>query len=279
MSVKISTLVWQLELPRGHRLVLLAYADHASHDGTNVFPSVALIARKTGYSERSVQRITRRLVSQGLLRPDGGQTGGRKITARWRIPLADDRIASLGSEKGDKTGAERVTPAAQKGDNSSLERVTPVTQKGDTAMSPESSLTVRGTVRNPEDDDDDTIHKRIAHLTTLYEHNIGPITPLMADMLRNAAAEFPEAWYPQAFGVAVRNNARRWQYVHTVLDGWKRNGFGWKPERPGSAANHSQPARRARPAPQSAHDADCRCVYCKLARYRQELREAQEQDE
>jgi hypothetical protein len=43
--------------PPGCNLVLpLALADQADHSGDNIFPGVALLARMTGLSERTVQR-------------------------------------------------------------------------------------------------------------------------------------------------------------------------------------------------------------------------------
>ena len=84
MSVKIMGLVWDLDIPQNEKLVLLAYADHASHDGSNIYPAVKTIAKKTGYSERSVQVITRSIEDRGYLCSDGQ---GPKGTNKWRIPL------------------------------------------------------------------------------------------------------------------------------------------------------------------------------------------------
>ena len=67
MSVKIMGLVWDLDLPQNEKFVLLAYADHADHNGNNIFPAVSTIAEKTGYSERSIQGITRSLEEKGYL--------------------------------------------------------------------------------------------------------------------------------------------------------------------------------------------------------------------
>lgn len=47
--------------------LLLALADHADDQGGSIFPSVARIAHKTGWSARTVQRALRRLVDRGML--------------------------------------------------------------------------------------------------------------------------------------------------------------------------------------------------------------------
>jgi hypothetical protein len=84
MSVKVMGWIWDMELPQDEKLIALAYADHAHHDGTNVFPAVIHIAKKTGYSKRSVQRITRKLEHRGLLIDDGQSPSG---TRQWRMPV------------------------------------------------------------------------------------------------------------------------------------------------------------------------------------------------
>jgi hypothetical protein len=95
MSGLLMGLTWQLELSdaltRAEKYVLLAYADHADQSGRNIYPSVDLVARKTGYSERAVQNATRRLEENGYLIPDGQ---GPRGTNRYRIPLQIQNGAS-----------------------------------------------------------------------------------------------------------------------------------------------------------------------------------------
>jgi len=69
------TQVWELDLPLADKMVLLVIADHASDDGTNSYPSVGTIARKSSMSSRNVQRCLSRLEGQGLIsvaRQQGG---------------------------------------------------------------------------------------------------------------------------------------------------------------------------------------------------------------
>lgn len=84
MSAKISGEVWDLRLEKDKKLILLAYVDHADHEGFNIFPTVRLIVWKTGYSEREVQRTTRELETMGLLIADGRTPGGAN---KWRYPV------------------------------------------------------------------------------------------------------------------------------------------------------------------------------------------------
>lgn len=69
MSGKITGAIYELDLPNNKQSILLAMGDHADHNGYNVRPSVGLIAWKTGYSERQVQRIIQSLRDDGILVP------------------------------------------------------------------------------------------------------------------------------------------------------------------------------------------------------------------
>lgn len=62
------------------------------------------------------------------------------------------------------------------------------------------------------------------NIYALYEQNIGHITPMVADRLRDAEDEFPHEWIVEAIGLAVENNARKWSYVIAILDRWKTDG-------------------------------------------------------
>jgi hypothetical protein len=121
MSGKVSGWVWDQDLPQNEKYVLLAYADHADHAGNNIYPGIKLIVKKTGYSRRSVQRITQSLLSKGYIVPQGGQKGGRGVSAKWSIPVNYDKMAPI--IKGD-TGDV-------KGDTGDV--------KGDIALAPEPS--------------------------------------------------------------------------------------------------------------------------------------------
>lgn len=89
MSVKVSGAVWDSELDRATKYVLLALADHAKHDGTDVYPSIGLVSWMTGYDERQVRRIVRQLEAEGILKREDGDDGkgGRSKTTHYRIIL------------------------------------------------------------------------------------------------------------------------------------------------------------------------------------------------
>ena len=65
----------------------------------------------------------------------------------------------------------------------------------------------------------------------LYEENIGPLTPLIADAIRDAEKTYPPEWVAEALGIAVKNNKRSWKYVEVILRRWKEEGHAKKQDR------------------------------------------------
>jgi hypothetical protein len=86
MSAKQTGLVWELDLPHNEAWVLMAMADHADHDGNNVYPGVPLLAWKTGYTTRQVRRILAILQRKGLIVVE--KPGGGRRTTRYRMELS-----------------------------------------------------------------------------------------------------------------------------------------------------------------------------------------------
>ncbi len=58
----------------------------------------------------------------------------------------------------------------------------------------------------------------------LYESNIGLLTPLIADELKDAEAEFPAEWIEDAIRIAATANKRSWRYIRAILASWKKDG-------------------------------------------------------
>lgn len=63
-----------------------------------------------------------------------------------------------------------------------------------------------------------------SNLFKLYEENIGALTPLLSDMLREAEKNYPSMWFEEAFEMAVSRNIRNWKYVEAILARWKEKG-------------------------------------------------------
>lgn len=119
MSGKISGLIWDLDLPHVESYILLAMADHADHEGYNVFPSIGLIAWKTNYSERQVQRSIKSLCEQKILVPMERAAG--KVV-RYRIDVS---AAPLKAPRVVKQIPDRGTPDPRVNGQDPRHHVTP----------------------------------------------------------------------------------------------------------------------------------------------------------
>jgi DnaD/phage-associated family protein len=58
----------------------------------------------------------------------------------------------------------------------------------------------------------------------LYEENFGPLTPMIADTLKDAEETYSQEWIAEALEIAVKNNVRNWKYVEAILKRWREKG-------------------------------------------------------
>ena len=67
--------------------------------------------------------------------------------------------------------------------------------------------------------DDDT-----QNIFTLYEQNIGLLTPMIALSLADAEEQYGPVWIGDAIKIAVENNKRNWKYCEAILKRWAVEG-------------------------------------------------------
>jgi len=65
----------------------------------------------------------------------------------------------------------------------------------------------------------------------LYEENIGPLTPMIADTLKDAEGNYPAEWIGESIELAVKHNKRSWKYCEAILKRWKEEGRAEKQDR------------------------------------------------
>jgi DNA replication protein len=67
---------------------------------------------------------------------------------------------------------------------------------------------------------------------SLYEQNIGMLTPMIAEELQEAEKLYPADWIESAFKEAVSLNKRSWKYIARILERWtvegKDDGKPWR---------------------------------------------------
>ena len=60
---------------------------------------------------------------------------------------------------------------------------------------------------------------------SIYEHEMGAITPMIADKLEDMEKEYSLEWITAAFKECALNNKRNVKYACAILDRWKVDGF------------------------------------------------------
>lgn len=68
------------------------------------------------------------------------------------------------------------------------------------------------------------LHPEPPNIFRLYEENIGPLTPIIAESLGEAEDTYPTSWIEEAFQIAVERNARNWRYIEAILKRWQEEG-------------------------------------------------------
>lgn len=112
MSVTVMSMVWRADLSPNHKLVLLAYADHANDAGESVYPGEVRMADKTSYSRASIRRITAELIEAGYLRKVGGGYRGKATEYAINLPLLEGSQIEMQSSERVSDRTERVSDGA-----------------------------------------------------------------------------------------------------------------------------------------------------------------------
>jgi DnaD/phage-associated family protein len=90
------------------------------------------------------------------------------------------------------------------------------------ANTPKGRAAVESIARGAWPEEIDTAGR--PNIFTLYEQNIGMLTPLIAEQLREAEQTYPATWIEDAFREAVSLNKRSWKYIHAILERWRSEG-------------------------------------------------------
>lgn len=64
----------------------------------------------------------------------------------------------------------------------------------------------------------------VPNIFALYEDNIGMVTPMVAEELKEAEKTYSPIWIEEAFREAVDLNRRNWRYIARILERWAREG-------------------------------------------------------
>lgn len=220
MSAKATGRVWDLKLSPAQRTVLLAYADHADHEGKNIEAGIPLIAWKTDYSERQVRRITRELEKAGLL-VAREQRRGKPTRYDIDFSKAEHKAPFERRARADKMsgveGGQNVRPAENR----------PRTSHGKKA-SPTPDIASAKTVRILNKEKEVVMDSLHGEIFALYESEIEITDAADRAALAQAADLYGAAWVMDAIRAARARKPKpaflHRNYILKILAGWKRRG-------------------------------------------------------
>jgi DnaD/phage-associated family protein len=64
------------------------------------------------------------------------------------------------------------------------------------------------------------------NIFALYENNVGFISPMLAEQLKEAEDLYPWSWISEAFKIAVTQKKTSWAYISAILRRWSDEGRG-----------------------------------------------------
>lgn len=149
-----------------------------------------------------------------------------KVRYLHRADLAADQVllSSLGDASTGRL-SETLQRAVERGTLLRVETTTGETaEELYFANTPKGRAAVEAIARGEWPDELESASR--PNVFALYEQNIGMLTPLIADELREAEQEYPVEWIEEAFREAVSLNKRSWKYIRAILERWRTEGRG-----------------------------------------------------
>ena len=93
MSIKLMAKAWEMPIPSGQKMVLLALCDHANDDG-ECYPSQKNLAKKCSMSSRAISNHIKWLHDCGILESERRQTTNVRKSNRYFISLENYQAAN-----------------------------------------------------------------------------------------------------------------------------------------------------------------------------------------
>jgi DnaD/phage-associated family protein len=168
---------------------------------------VAYIGARTGEHTVSMDALMEPAVLRDIAGLDSPDPAEERLKAGLDRAVADGSLLRLMRHKG--RGADVAFVLGTDGNARMVRRL----MDGDDAAA--SLLDV-------EDGMEVTVYR--PNVYSLYERSIGPLTPLVAERLRDAERSYPRAWIEQAVREAVQYNRRNWRYIEAILARWEETG-------------------------------------------------------
>jgi len=84
------------------------------------------------------------------------------------------------------------------------------------------------------------LHVERPNIFVIYEQNIGMMTPMIAEQLRDMEKSYPPDWVQEAFEIAVSRNKRALRYIAAILKSWETEGKDSRSGESGSGESYAK---------------------------------------
>lgn len=112
MSIKLINIAWEMDLPLGQKMVLMALADRSNVEGL-CWPGQASLSRMCSMSERALRDNLKRLEEAGLLTIEHRRKDGEFRPAIYRLMIEKKTLPPADSADG-TTGRSTHSPSADR---------------------------------------------------------------------------------------------------------------------------------------------------------------------
>lgn len=198
---------------RLYRRVIELFALAGELDDNGRLPDVEDIAWRLRMKQSEIEKDLQALAETGIVTLQDGY---------WFVTKFSDRQSPIEGKERVKRYREAKQKEEYYGDTCN-EVVTECNE------SCNEVVTNRYTEKNREEIDKNIKEKELDSASagavfTAYEHEIGVITPHIAERIKDACELYPESWLIDAFKIASEKNARNMKYVDAILQRWKAEG-------------------------------------------------------
>ncbi len=98
------------------------------------------------------------------------------------------------------------------------------TLQGEETAPPLPETTPKITSKTRAEEESNSNDPTPGKIFTIYEQNIGMLTPLIAEEIKSALDTFPVDWIEEAITISARANKRSWRYIEGILRSWATGG-------------------------------------------------------
>jgi DNA replication protein len=168
---------------------------------------MARLYRKKGYPQ--LVSLSELQEDDSLMRGLGGGSGSAEEALRRALEAVAARGIFLRAELEKKGKKDEVYLLNNEAGRQALARI----GSGEIRLDRGSVIT-----RTPAEE------KALPDIFTLYEENIGMLTPMIAEELKEAEKSYPPDWLRDAIREAVSQNKRKWSYIAAILRSWSAGG-------------------------------------------------------